>query len=161
MTVFLYEEHKWILKKLIESDIRFLVIGGYAVNFHGYNRATGDLDIWLSPDNETKDKLLNLFKTEGVTDESINNVKQFDFTKPALFYLGQIPLRVDFLTFISGVNFNKAFEKKDILALDEMMIPVIDLENLIASKQSNLRKKDQADVEELQKIIALQSNKKK
>lgn len=161
MIVFLYEEHKWILKKLIESDIQFLVIGGYAVNFHGYNRPTGDLDIWLSPDNETKNKLLNLLKAEEFTDESVDYVKQFDFTKPALFYLGQIPLRVDFLTFISGVNFNMAFEKKDILELDEMKIPFIDFENLIASKQANLRKKDQLDIEELQKIIAIQEKNKK
>ena len=57
----LLEEFRLLLKKLLESKVDFILIGGYAVNFHGYNRPTGDMDIWLRPTNETRDKLVQLF----------------------------------------------------------------------------------------------------
>ncbi len=52
------EQHQDLLKKLLEAKVDFIIIGGYSVIFHGYKRTTGDIDIWLKPDNTNKEKLL-------------------------------------------------------------------------------------------------------
>ncbi len=147
-----YEPHKEFLKKLIVNDIDFILIGGYAVNFHGYNRATGDMDIWLRPDNNNKTKFVNLLKGEGFTEDTIDQVNDLNFELPTSFYFGEAPLRVDFLTIISGVKFNDAWKDKVFLPLGEFQIPVLHLNHLVLSKISNDRLKDKQDVEELQRI---------
>jgi hypothetical protein len=59
MNVFV-EEHQKLVADMLSAGIEFILIGGYAVNFHGYNRTTGDLDVWLKPDEENKIKILQL-----------------------------------------------------------------------------------------------------
>ena len=61
MDIFL-KEHKLFLLKLIEHDVIFILIGGHADNFHGYGRPSGDMDIWVKPDNENKIKLRTVEK---------------------------------------------------------------------------------------------------
>lgn len=57
----LIEPHRDVLKKLIAFNIDFILIDGYAANFHGYNRVTGGMDIWLKPDNVNKKKFLIIY----------------------------------------------------------------------------------------------------
>jgi len=64
MNIFL-EKHFDLIKKLLEGNVLFILIGGYAVNFHGYNRTTGDLDLWVKPDNENKTKLIAVLTKMG------------------------------------------------------------------------------------------------
>ena len=150
--IIFYEPHRLLLKKLVESDVTFILIGGYAVNYHGFNRPTGDMDIWLRPDNLNKEKLLPLLRAENFSDESIQHIAELDFVNPVVFHFGKIPLRVDFLTRISGVEFDDAFRQKVFLPIENVQIPVLHLHHLILSKISNDRTKDKLDVEELQKI---------
>ncbi|MBL7829604.1 MAG: hypothetical protein JNK41_01150, partial [Saprospiraceae bacterium] len=64
MNIF-FSEHLLIIKQLQTYQVRFLLIGGYAVIFHGYNRTTGDMDIWIDPDEENKSKFIAcLFELE-------------------------------------------------------------------------------------------------
>ena len=150
-----YEPHKEFLRKLIAFNVDFILIGGYAVNFHGYNRATGDMDIWLRPDNQNKLNFINLLKEEGFQEETTFQVNALNFELPATFYFGEVPLRIDFLTIISGVKFDDAWNDKVFLPMGEFQIPVLHLHHLILSKISNDRLKDKQDVEELQKIQKL------
>lgn len=131
------------------------MIGGYAVNFHGYNRPTGDMDIWLKPHNANKEKLISALRSENFSEESIESVISLDFTQPACFYFGEIPLRIDFLTKISGISFEEAEQQKQFMKMDDIEVPVLHLHHLILSKISNQRSKDKSDVEELQKIHML------
>jgi hypothetical protein len=55
----LLEPHKHLLRRLIDFKVDFILIGGYAVNFHGYSRATGDMDVWLKPDNDNRSKFIS------------------------------------------------------------------------------------------------------
>ena len=55
MNIF-HDDHLEIIKELLENQVSFLLIGGYAVIFHGYNRTTGDMDLWLEPTNQNKEK---------------------------------------------------------------------------------------------------------
>ena len=65
----LYPWHEKIIGLLLESDVSFLVIGGYAVNYYGYVRPTGDIDIWLKPDEETKSAFLVMLEKAGISNE--------------------------------------------------------------------------------------------
>jgi hypothetical protein len=56
------DEHKAILLQLLKYKVDFMLIGGYAVIYHGYGRTTGDMDIWLKPDNENRDKLIPVLR---------------------------------------------------------------------------------------------------
>jgi hypothetical protein len=151
----LLEPHKHLLRRLIDFKVDFILIGGYAVNFHGYNRATGDMDVWLKPDNENRSKFIGYLKAEGFDEESLLRISETDFTKHAAFHIGEKPLQVDFITIISGVSFLEADQQKQLLPLGDSFIPVLHLDHLILSKITSNRLKDKLDVEELQKIMQL------
>jgi hypothetical protein len=147
-----YKPHRLILQKLIDSDVKFIVVGGYAVNFHGFNRPTGDIDLWLKPSVENQNKFIKMLETNGFEKESINYIKSLDFSNAVVFCMGTVPARVDFLTKISGVNYNEADKLKILADVKGLKIPILHINHLILSKISNERLKDKLDVEELQKI---------
>ena len=150
--VIVFEQHRLFLKKLLAAGVEFILVGGYAVNFHGYNRPTGDMDIWLKPSDETKNKLLALLASEGYTDSSLVAIQASDFTQHLALHLGEDPFRIDFLTFIQGVKFDEAQKQQQLLPLGDKVVPVLHLHHLVLSKMNTNRLKDKADVEELQKI---------
>ncbi|HEX5171443.1 MAG TPA: nucleotidyltransferase [Cyclobacteriaceae bacterium] len=154
MNIFL-EPHKHMLTRLIEFNVDFILVGGYAVNYHGYNRATGDMDIWLRPDNSNRQAFLELLKADGFDENSLSHVSQIDFTKAVAFHVGEKPLQIDFLTKLSGVKYDEVLQKKETFHLDNIKIPVIHLDDLIVSKIATGRLRDKNDVEELQKILRL------
>jgi len=128
------------------------VIGGYAVNYYGYVRPTGDIDIWLKPDEETKFAFLAMLEKAGISNESRSLIAGLDFTSTAAFHIGQEPFRFDFLTKINGVTFNEAWNSRIIAQLGDLALPVISRNHLILSKISTNRTQDKLDVEELQKL---------
>ncbi len=144
--------HKIFLLELLEAKIDFILIGGYAVNYHGYPRYTVDMDVWLKPDNENKLTLIQFFKTKGYKEEGINFIARLDFTKAIAFHIGEKETRIDFLTRISGVLYADAEKQKMLLPLSDKFIPVIHYEHLIANKKASARLKDLGDVDELTKI---------
>jgi predicted nucleotidyltransferase len=154
MMNFFIEEHKQLLRTLIQNHVSFLIIGGYAVIHYGYERTTGDLDIWLRLGNENKEKLLKALKTFSIQEEDLEELRKMDFTNPLpVFFIGQKPRRIDFVTMISNVSFEEAINKADYFLLEnDLQIPVIHFNHLILSKSSTGRLKDLADIEELQRI---------
>lgn len=151
MNVF-FEEHLEILSLLIKNEVKFLLIGGYAVISHGYNRTTGDMDLWLEPSNENKDNFLKSFIEYGFEEIDLFEIKQMDFSKHQVFSFGETPYKIDFLTKVSQVEFKEAFTNKIIVEHENLNLPIINLRELILSKINTGRKKDEADIEELQKI---------
>lgn len=151
MNIFI-ENHQNFLKSLINHKVNFLLVGDYAVIFYGYKRTTGDMDLWLEPNNENKLKLIDVLTEFGFDKEGIEHIKQLDFTKHLAFHFWEEPERIDCLTYISNVNFKEAFLKKETADVEGMHVPVIHYKHLIISKLSSQRMKDKADVEELQKI---------
>lgn len=141
-----------MIRRLTECEVEFMIIGGYAVNYYGYVRATGDLDLWIRPDNLTRDKIVKMLTEDDFTDESLEHLKGLDFTVPQMFYYGNKPIQIDFLTFISRVNFDEAWSRKRYFEIDDLQVPVIHLEDLIKAKKNTGRHIDMNDIEELQKI---------
>jgi len=151
MIIFL-EPHKSFLKKLVSGNVDFILVGGYAVNYYGYTRTTGDIDLWLKPDNDNRDRLISVLIKEGFSKAGINKIQSLDFTSMVAFHSGELPFKIDFMTHISGLTFSAAIGKKESLLVDDFVIPVLNFEHLILSKMSTSRKRDKVDVEELQKI---------
>ncbi len=146
------DRHQQLIALLIKHAVDFIIIGGYSVIFHGYKRTTGDVDIWLKPDNNNKSKLLSALKDLGITESSVQNVIELDFTKHLVFSIWEEPEKVDFLTYISGVRYEECDAMKIIAEIDDLQIPFLHLNHLVLSKMTTGRLKDKADIEELQKI---------
>ena len=154
-----YEPHRLILQRLIECKVDFILIGGYAVNYHGYSRPTGDLDLWLNPVGENQLRFIALLEKYQFEKESIEYVKSLNFSNAEVFCMGEPPVRVDFLTKISGVDYDDADKLKIMVDIAGMKIPILHLNHLVLSKVANNRTKDKLDVEELQKIQELKKKK--
>lgn len=146
------DAHRQFLLSLTEAGVEFMLIGGYAVIYHGYPRLTMDMDLWLKPDNENKLKLLPVLRSYGIVDEDLERVKDLDFTQAQSFYIGEEKNKIEFLTEIAGVSYTEADAQKVFLQVNDKKIPVIHFQHLIINKMFAGRPQDKADVDMLQKI---------
>ena len=153
MNIFL-DDHQEILKVFLQHHVSFLLIGGYAVIFHGYNRTTGDMDLWIAPTNENKEKVITALKKSGYEEDDLDKLAEMDFTKHLTFSIGQEPQKIDFINYINQVSFDQAYNSKVEFDFEGLHIPVISSKDLVLTKINTGRKKDEADVEELQKILS-------
>ncbi|MHB1089953.1 MAG: DUF6036 family nucleotidyltransferase [Ilumatobacteraceae bacterium] len=131
----------------VASDVRFLIVGGYALAAHGLPRATGDLDVWvwISPVNAAKIRsALEEFGFSGL------GITTDDFSRgDSIVQLGYPPYRIDILTSISGVEFDAAWDNRLVVDLDGVEVPFISRRDLIVNKRAAGRPQDVADVERL------------
>lgn len=148
----LFEEHQKLLLSLLHNKVNFILIGGYAVIYYGYERVTGDMDIWLQPDNDNLPRLLTALNDFGIGESSLQQVRQIDLTRAQMFFVGDTPIRIDFLTKVSGINFSEAILQVNYFELDDKQVPVIQYHHLILTKSATGRAKDKADIEELERI---------
>ena len=153
------DEHRKLLSALLKNSVDFMLIGGYAVIHYGYDRNTGDMDIWIKTGNDNRDKLIAALKEYGIVDEHLSILAEMDFTSPVpVFYIGHEPRRCDFVTRISNVVFEDAIKQVNFINLESMKVPVIHYNHLIASKITSSRLKDKVDIEELQRINKYRRN---
>lgn len=150
--------HQQFVFALIDEHVDFLLVGGYAVVYHGYVRATGDMDVWLRPTNENKIKFVKAMERIDIHPEDLEHISAMDFTNVVVFHFGNPPERLDFLTKMVGIDFDKAYERKVFLSIKNYQIPILHLDDLIVNKILSNRAKDKADVEELQKINQLRKD---
>lgn len=131
----------------LEHNVRFLIVGGYALAAHGLPRATGDLDAWVWVNPQNAQNILRALNAFGFQNLSLT---ESDFSKEdAIVQLGYPPFRIDILTSIDGVAFDQAWEKKVVVELNGMKVPFIGREDLIANKKAAGRPQDLADVSRL------------
>ncbi len=136
------------IQSLNDNQVRYLVVGGYAVALHGYPRYTKDIDIWieLSPLNATR--ILQALDQFGFSSLGLT---ENDFLEAdSIIQLGYPPRRIDLLTSLSGVDFDICYSNKVVVELDEIQVNFIDLENLKKNKLATGRSQDIADVENLE-----------
>jgi predicted nucleotidyltransferase len=142
-----------IWKVFEENNVKYITIGGFAVNIYGYSRNTGDLDILIEDSLENRKNLRKAFIEIGIGDFESIETMQFipgwtDFT---LFF----GLRLDIMTSIKGlenVAFEELLEKATKVIMGNVAVNFIDYDNLIIAKKATNRLKDQLDLEELNKI---------
>lgn len=142
-----------IWQKLKENNVRYLTIGGLAVNIYGYTRNTCDVDLLIDDTIENRKNLRKAFAAIGIGDFIEIETMQFvpGFTDFTISY----DLRLDIMTSIKGLeneNFNTLLENATIIFLKETPVYFIDYDSLIIAKKATNRLKDQLDIEELEKI---------
>ena len=142
-----------VIQSFNKTNVDYMIVGGYAVNFHGYSRNTSDLDIWVNPVEENKQKIYDALILLEYIEKDAGQMLLFDFTKPFLFRISGIPDDTEVFNFISGVNYEDA-NKNKILFLMDNKTPVyfISIKDLIVNKMTSGRNIDKIDIEELQKI---------
>jgi hypothetical protein len=133
---------------LLANDVRFLIIGGYALAAHGALRYTGDLDTWLWVNGDNADRVLVALESFGF---GLLNITREDFLNPdTVIQLGDPPHRIDLLTGIDGVDFDDAWSRHVTFDINGELVPFISREDLITNKKAVARLQDLADVAKLE-----------
>ncbi len=147
----LNEDYKEMLAILLEEEVRFIVVGAYALAAHGFPRATGDIDIWVRPDKNNSKKVYNALARFGAP---INEIREDEFSQAGLiFQIGVIPRRIDIITKIDAIEFDEADLDKIVVDIDELRIPILSIDKLIKNKMATGREKDLLDAKLLKKRI--------
>ncbi len=147
----LNKDYKEILQILLENEVKFLIVGAYAMGIYGYPRATGDFDIWV---NNTKGNSKKIYKSLLEYGTLLDNINERTFTEHGIiFQIGVAPRRIDIITYIDGVDFKEAYKVRHIIEVNDLKIPFISKDNLIKNKKATGREKDKIDIKYLTKII--------
>ncbi|MDX2046342.1 MAG: nucleotidyltransferase [Chitinophagaceae bacterium] len=138
------------LKALHKHQVDYLLVGGYAVIIHGYERVTADMDIWVKCNADNYNKLNMAFHSFGmpVFDMTLNNF--LDTEKWDVFRFGRKPVAIDIMTRVKGLDFDEAFQKSSLVNIDDTEIRLIHYEHLIIAKKKAGRAKDIQDLENLE-----------
>lgn len=134
------------------NKVEYLVVGAFAVAFHGFPRYTADLDLLVNPTVENADRVLRALSQFGF---SSLGIKVQDLTSYGMIVqLGVKPNRIDLLTAISGVTFEDAWMHRRDGELEGVPVQFIGLNDLLRNKEQTGRAKDRGDAEELRKRTA-------
>lgn len=145
-------------KALQNNNVQYIMVGGYATNLHGYQRFTGDLDIWLKDTLENRQLLRKAFKDCEMGDYPMIEYMQFipGWTD---FHLNN-GLRLDILIDMKGLEgytFDECLEMASVADIENVNVPFLHINQLIENKKIVNRPKDQIDVQALEQIVQLRN----
>jgi hypothetical protein len=144
----LNSDFKEFIQLLNENQVKYLVIGGYAVAVHGHPRYTKDIDIWIEMTAENADKLLTALNQFGFGSLGLSPQ---DFQAPdQIIQLGYPPNRIDLITTPDGIDFDTCYTSKIEIIINDIPVQFIDLNNLKKNKKASGRLQDLADLENLE-----------
>lgn len=146
MVVQLPSDFREFLSLLNQARIEYLVVGGYAVGYHGHARATKDIDIWVSDARGNVQRLVEVLREFGF-DAPV--LAQWVADSQKTLRMGYPPVRIEVLTQVSGVQFSEAYPARIRAELDGIPVNIISLQHLKANKQAAGRHQDLADLENL------------
>jgi len=146
-TINLPPDFREFLKLLGERRVDYLLIGGYAVAYHGYPRATADIDIWIAIHPDNAEKTVSLLKTFGFDLPQVT--KELFLKEGQIVRMGLPPLRIELATSISGVGFQECWAERVTDMMDGVEVNIISLKHLKLNKQAAGRHKDLDDLENL------------
>lgn len=143
----LNDDFKEFIESLNENDVRYLVVGGYAVSFHGHPRYTKDIDIWIELDDENANRVMKALSDFGFAEVGI---ERNDFLIPDhIIQLGYPPQRIDLITTLEGVAFQSCFDERAEAQVGKTTVNFISCEHLKQNKLATGRPQDIADVDHL------------
>ena len=138
------------LSEFCGANVEFLIVGAHALAAHGTPRATGDLDIFVRPSSANALKVWAALRKFGAL---LTDVTVEDFENPdVVFQIGLPPNRVDIITGISGVAFERAWKNRVELDLDGLRVSFIGCDDLMVNKAASGRPKDLLDLERLRRL---------
>ena len=135
MEIGLPQDFKDFLRLLDAEGVEYLLIGGYAVAYHGYPRATEDIDIWIAPNPENAQRIITALKEFGFDVPELNPGL---FLKPdSIVRMGVPPLRIELSTTISGVDFAECYKARVTEIIDRIRVNIINLADLKKNKKAS------------------------
>jgi hypothetical protein len=141
----MYPDFAEILSLLNQNKVEYVIVGAYALAFHGSPHNTGDIDILVRPTPDNAGHLLMALRDFGFGSIGL---KEGDFTQPGqIIQLGNPPVRIDFLTSISGVTWDQADNGKAAGKYGDVAVHYLGRDQFVANKRATGRKKDLADLE--------------
>jgi hypothetical protein len=145
----LANDYKEFLRLLRAHGVEYLLIGGWAVGYYGYPRATYDLDVWIATGPANADRVVKALAEFGfdVTGLSANLFLQPD----KIIRMGVEPVRIEVMTSISGVEFDECYRERLETRMNDVPVSLINLRHLKINKKASGRLKDLADLEQLSK----------
>ncbi len=141
------KDFREFLALLIEHEVRFMIVGGYALAYHGAPRFTGDIDVFIKPDRENAARIINALDDFGFSSLEITIDDFQDENK--VVQLGLPPVRIDIITSISGVTWEEADASKEPGLYGDVSVFYIGKSQYIINKRATGRTKDIADIEAL------------
>jgi predicted nucleotidyltransferase len=154
--------HFWRI--LNRNEVKYIMVGGFAVNMQGFSRATSDADLWLKDEVLNRKNLRKAFVEMGHGD--IESLETMEFIPGwTQFNIGG-GITLDILTFMKGLedqSFDDCLEKANVADFEGVKVPFLHINDLISNKKAVFRPKDQLDLIELEKIrkIRQESEQKK
>ena len=138
-----------------KNSLRYLVIGGYAVNYYGYIRNTDDMDIWLAPTNENKGALKSTLQCMGYAESEVNALNEEDFTGYFVGVIGSGADRIDVLTIVhKALSYDEAEKEKQVFEIEkDIFLSIVPYSFLREMKLRSTRQKDLFDIARLDEIL--------
>ncbi|MDR4497525.1 MAG: hypothetical protein MRK02_06330 [Candidatus Scalindua sp.] len=136
------------LQLLNSKNIEYLVVGGYAVGYYGYPRATGDMDVWIAINEKNASKMVDALKEFGFALPELN--KHLFLKEEKVIRMGVPPMRLEIFTSIDGVSFETCFENRMIADFGTFKVNFISKDDLLINKRASGRSQDLLDFDKLQ-----------
>lgn len=143
-------DFKEFLSLLGSHRVKYLLIGGYAVNYYGYTRATGDIDVWIALEPENAKRMVDVVREFGFDMPDLSS--ELFLQERRIVRMGNVPLRIEILTEISGVSFDECYAECVETTIDGVAVTVIALEHLKQNKRASARHKDLEDLKRLSRV---------
>jgi hypothetical protein len=145
------KDFKDLLAIFAAHDVRFLVVGAYAVTFHARPRFTKDLDVWVDPKADNAAKVFVALAAFGAPLRS-QGIEAQDFSTPGIVYqIGVEPNRIGILTTVDGLEFSPCYQRRVLSKFDDVPCAYLSREDLITNKRAVGRPKDLEDLKELER----------
>ena len=146
-TIRLPADFREFLRLLSYHRVEYLLIGGYAVCYHGYYRNTVDIDFWIAVSEDNANKLVGVFRDFGFNIPELST--DLFLRKGRMIRMGVEPMRIEIITEISGCDFRECYARRIRTTVDGLQVDVISLPDLITNKLKSGRLKDLADAQKL------------
>jgi len=140
-------DFKDFLRLLNSKQVEYLLVGGYAVGYYGYPRATADIDVWIAVSEQNAARVVEALREFGF---AVPDLKpELFLQKDRVIRLGVPPVRIEIITSASGVDFTDCYARRAIVEIDGIPVSLIDIADLKRNKKAAGRPKDLADLEQL------------
>ena len=145
---------------LNENEVKYIMVGGFAINFHGYQRHTGDIDLYIEDSIPNRMKIRKAFREMEMGD--FDSIERMQFIPGWVDFSLNNGVRLDIMTSLKGVDlsFDECLQMAPVAEIDGVMVPFLHINHLIQNKKVVNRPKDQIDVIELEKIKKIMAERK-
>ncbi|MBD3232516.1 MAG: hypothetical protein GF315_02195 [candidate division Zixibacteria bacterium] len=143
----LHPDFKDFLKFLNLNKVKYLLVGGYAVGYHGYPRATGDMDIWIALSKENAKRAAQALIDFGMSAKEVTF--EIFMEEHKVVRMGLSPVQIEVITSVTGVEFGECYKRRETIKVGDISINIISLEDLKQNKRATGRHQDLEDLEHL------------